>query len=359
MEFAANTMLTKPTVIFDPRFILIRLGVFITLLYLAACATEQGAIPKTQIRPATMTPAFESLQVLQKWYDNTYKTYYDVRGPVKEIRIKPMTQLAPVVQAGEAAEMERVLQFNSESRLQFSDERQGNQVIQTRYFYLADGRMDKVEMRVDDDLQQLVNYQYVNNALANTTIHDKTNNSVLHVRHQRVLRKHEHDIGWIDLSLPVEAIDVINANEFSGDGTLLWSSRGGFNNGLGLYYVIKTTDDIISSSVKWRGETDVITSGGYQYEHDDDGRLVTVISLGANNGGVYHASYYRYGEFGLLLSEQKQVSGKSLFNRAADEEVEYQYHELDRYGNWLSRSITRTTKYKTLRYHQHREINYY
>ena len=208
-------------------------------------------------------------------------------------------------------------------------------------------------------MRRVINYYYQSGAPDNTVIHDKAANSVLHIRHQRVLRKGEFETGWVDLSLPVETIDVMHANEFAADGALMWSSKGGFNNGHGLYYVIKTTDEVISASVTRLGNKDVVLAGGYQYEHDDNGRLITVISLSANDGGVYHVTYYNYGEFGLLLSEQKVVTGQSLFNSAADEEVEYEYTGLDHYGNWTSRTVTHFSKLKTERYVQQRVISYY
>lgn len=346
------------------------------LLLLSACATQRESMPEKQIRPDVMTPAYESRAILLKWYDNTYKTFYDVRGPVRELKLKPIMMLAPI-SGGTDAEIETVLQFDQQGRLQVSDEHLGAQLTKTRYFYFPDGRPDKIEQFENDALHRVLNYDYKNNSLENTVIHDMAANKVTHIRHKQIPRRtsrlSENDSaeqnadnpgnddasGWYDLSLPVEEIDVIHANEFDADGTLLWSSTGGFNNGLGYYYLIKTNDEVISSSVKWRGDFAVLTSGGYHFEHDDDGRLTTVVSLGADGGGVYHTTYYRYGEFGLLQSEQKQVSGKSLFNRAADEEVEYTYHELDRYGNWLSRSVVYTTKEKTTRFHQHREIAYY
>lgn len=337
----------------------LRMTAFGFLLYVSGCATQHRAIPESQIRPDIMTPAFETRDVLLKWYDESFKTYYDVRGPVRQISLKPIMILAPVSQAGTEIESEFLLQFDRQGKLLLNEERRGNQKILTRYSYHTDGRSDKIEMIKDDALMRVVNFHYSDNMLDNTVIHDKVTNHVTHIRQQRVARHGEHGSGWIDISMPVETIDVIHGNEFMADGALIWSSKGGLNNGIGYYYLIKTSDEVISSSIKWRGDKDVIVSGGYQYEHDDDGRLTTVISLGANDGGVYHTTYYRYGEFGLLQSEHKQVSGKSLFNRAADEEVEYIYHELDRYGNWLARTIVHTTRFRQNRYHQHRQIEYY
>lgn len=296
--------------------------------------------------------------MLLHWYDETYRAYYDVHGPVKSL-----TQSSPqeVDAEGDSVDSEHDAEhwrlfFTAQGRLTRKKRMTGNLPLRIDYRYHDDGRPDSITTYNNDQPWRVTRYGYdTKKQLLNVEFHDLGKDDVLHVKHQRQVTA----TGWFDMSLPRERVDVLTAHEFAKDGTLLWSSKGGFNNGPGLYYWIKTTDEVISSRALFQPGAEVKKIGGYAYAHYDSGRLRTVISYSADNGGVYHATQYHYANNGLLQSETREVTGNSLFNSAANERVEYHYQQTDAYGNWLQRSVERHTRWRIRYYRQQRQIEYY
>jgi hypothetical protein len=322
------------------------------LLLVAGCAVEQ---PTTTVAPGQVIPFHESRNMLLHWYDETYRTYYDMHGPVKTVTVFATQEADEAGEAAGDAPRRWQLHFTPRGRLTEKQDLTGGQALRVTYRYHGDGRRDNISIYSVAQTWRVTRYNYnPSKQLLNEERRDLANGEVLHVRHRRQATA----TGWFDMSLPVETVDVVSAQEFAGDGALLWSSKGGFNNGPDLHYRIKTTDEVFSSRLV-KGADGVKKIGGYGYEHYDSGRLKSVTSYGANDGGVYHTTQYHYDNKGLLRTENRQVTGKSLFNSAANEQVEYHYEETDVYGNWLQRRIEHHTRWGVKHYRQQRQIDYY
>ena len=336
------------------RINLFRLLVVVILTGLVGCATQ--ALDE---KPDEKPQVIEKRSDLLRWYDETRKVYYDVKGPVKQIIQLPMQRRTD----GEIQRLGDVVWeywFNQSGRLMSKMSRSEKEPLVIRYSYDNSDRIRQIESLINGSLWRDTQFLYSRvEGEFQENRQDKKSGSRDQVRHRRVKKGNN----WLHLSMPVAAVDIMTGKEFTWENELKWSNKGGINNGLGQRYSIKTRDVITSSDItSENGQVNV--SGGYRYEHNGNGRLESVTSLSANDRGVYHTTRYKYDGNGLLLSENKRVIGKSLFNDAVDEAIEYDYFSVDQYGNWLERTFTHTIgvdseRERTVTYSQQRKILYY
>jgi len=145
---------------------------------------------------------------------------------------------------------------------------------------------------------------------------------------------------------------------FNFNNELVWSSKLVVDNGAN-NYLLDAADSVSSGTVKNPFQANMRPVGGYVYEHNEGGRLTSITSFNSNNNGKYHTTNYIYDKMGLLLSEEKEVLGNSVFNNTVNAKVTYRYLEVDPSGNWLKRTafIKQGNKDKTIM--QRRKISYY
>ena len=153
-------------------------------------------------------------------------------------------------------------------------------------------------------------------------------------------------------------MDIPQYRYFNLDNELVWSSKLIVDNGAN-NYLLDPADRVSSATVENPFHSTMRPVGGYVYDHNKGGRLTSITSFNSNNNGKYHFTNFAYDNTGLLLSEKKEVVGKSLFNDSVNVMVSYRYDQVDKSGNWLKRTAFIKQENKDRTIVQRRKISYY
>lgn len=304
------------------------------VLFVVSCAVPQ----KKLAPPPPEDVQFESPESLWLWYDPTQKIYYGLKGPVKTLVIKPVSVQSATsdmdVTGGEAVGWR--LRFKPGGRLLWKKRTDADAPFETRYEYHPDGQsVKRIASYYDGNLWRSSDYSYQNGKLTIVEYADHIKNDRFSVQ----VRRQHTPRGWFEIQTPVGKISVPVYHEYQPGNKLVWASKGGINNGLGAMYYIQTADSVNSSSVTNRNTPHMSGQGGYRYHYYANGLLQSVESYNAHDNSLFHATTYQYNNLQLLKSERKVVTGDSVFNEVANASVEYHYQSVDRYGNWLQRSL--------------------
>jgi hypothetical protein len=165
--------------------------------------------------------------------------------------------------------------------------------------------------------------------------------------------------GWFDIQAMIETPGLPSYTQYLSDGSLVWSNKGDVNNGLGELYYLRTVDGVTSSSVVKQDTLHMEGRGGYRYQYYDKGQLSSVESYNGHDNSLFHETRYQYDELGLLLVEERKVTGESPFNQAINEKVNYEYILIDGHGNWTKRKLKYSSRFQSQVYIEVREIGYY
>ena len=335
------------------RYIRVATGLLLAIV-LVCCAT----LEQPPSRPTLETVTLESRESLLQWHDATHKSYYALKGPVELLVIKPVK----IQQSGSASELPDSagftwqLRFNKLGRLLHKKRISNDVPFETIYEYRKDGKtLRRVVTNYDGELWRTSDYQYQDDTLAKVEFIDHSSNDRFSIR----IYRQKTPLGWFEIQMPVEKIDIPVYDEFHQDGMLVWSSKGGINNGLGALCYIATVDNVISSSVVNRDTPQMKGQGGYRYRYYGNGLLKAVESYSAHGNDLFHTTTYQYDDLQLLVSEQKTVTGGSVFNEAADAAVDYHYHTVDQHGNWLQRTLTYKSGPRQQTITEKRSISYF
>lgn len=328
---------------------------FIGLFYLAvtSCAELDKKEEKKLVRPSADSIEFEVRDSLMGWYDETYKSYYGLKGPVKHVVINPVR-----ASSGELANDGWELWFNKQGRLMRKQRlsAESEPEFETIYSYNKETQaLTRVVSHLDKKLWRSSDYVYDDGQLVRVDYRDNTNNERF-----RVKRSRQNTInGWFDIQAPVEKIEMPRYSEFKNGGELVWSNKGDINNGLGEMFFIRTVDGVTSSSVVNQNTDKMAGRGGYRYRYFENGLLQSVESYNAHNNRLFHVTGYKYDELWMLVEENKQVKDSSVFNQVIPERVSYDYHSIDSYGNWLQRTLRYSSKFQQQSYDEKRNVTYY
>ena len=318
-----------------------------------ACTKLEKPEEKKPPRPSADVVKYETRESLQHWYDETYKSYYGLKGPVENLVISPAQ-----TSAGEITSDGWKLWFNKRGRLTNKQRiaPESEPAFETNYEYDEAGQtLTRVTSSVDEKLWRSTDYIYEAGQLVRVEYTDHSKNDRFRVKRSR----QQTVAGWIDIQLPVEKIEMPRYSEFIRDGMLVWSNKGDINNGLGELYFIRTVDGVTSSSVVNQNTDQMTGIGGYRYQYYDNGLLKTVESYNAHNNRLFHVTTYKYGDLWLLSEEDRQVKDSSAFNQVVPEQVSYDYHSIDVYGNWLQRTLRYTAEHQQQSYQERRSIIYF
>jgi hypothetical protein len=318
-----------------------------------ACTKLDKPEGKKPPRPSAEAIKFEPRDSLQHWYDETYKIYYGLKGPVESLVISPAK-----TSAGEVTSDGWKLWFNKRGRLTRKQRMapESEPAFETIYEYdQVDYRLLRITSSVDNKLWRSTEYIYESGQLVRVEYTDHSKNDRFRVKRSR----QQTVAGWIDAQLPVEKIEMPRYSEFSRDGMLVWSNKGDINNGLGELYFIRTVDGVTSSSLVNQNTEKITGIGGYRYQYYDNGLLRAVESYNAHNNRLFHITTYKYDDLWLLSEENRQVKDSSAFNQVIPEQVDYEYYSIDVYGNWLQRTLRYVAKYKQQSYQERRSIIYF
>ncbi|MGD8571736.1 MAG: hypothetical protein PVG89_12360 [Gammaproteobacteria bacterium] len=323
-----------------------------TSLIAISCAVPEKLAQKPEDVP------LESPRSLWQWHDFSHRSYYGLKGPVQRLVIKAVK----VRQANPSEDIPATLsdgwrlRFNRRGRLVSKKRISDDVPYETQYEYAADGEtLKRVISYYDGSLWRTSDYHYDRGQLASVSFTDHTNNDRFSVR----VRRQVIPRGWFESQLPVEKMDVPIHNKFENGNKLVWSSKGGINNGPAALYFIQTVDGVTSSSVVNEDTVQMAGQGGYRYHYYGNGLLKSVESYSAHDNELYHTTTYQYDDLQLLKSEHKVVTGESVFNEAADASVDYEYQEIDQYGNWLQRTLDYQSAKQQLSLLEKRVITYF
>ncbi|NOZ51855.1 MAG: hypothetical protein GXP08_01745 [Gammaproteobacteria bacterium] len=270
----------------------------------------------------------DTRQRLLKWYDNTDRVYYGLKGPVKTLIIGTASE------ASQDTSTQRQLDFRRDGRVQREKYSDGNSEFVLLYQYSGAGVLQEYEWHVNNEKQGRIVFEYYpDGKLKNIQQQGYSRSDVSNLQFSYQLT----GTGWFEISKPREAVDLPGYAQYLSDETLVWSNKRSINNDLGALYYLYPHDKVISSSVRYAYTDAMVGVGGYRYAHYLNGQLQSIKSFSGHNNTLFHTTDYRYNEIGLLVSEIKRVTGSSLFNSAINEEVEYGYDTIDEYGNWLRR----------------------
>lgn len=299
-----------------------------------------------------------------KWYDGSYVEYFDAYGPVRTIRLLKSDKV----------NVERTLLFNEHGRLVRQENQDNKGILQIRFAYLENGRLQQVKSFVNGSEYRLSQYLYTadDNYTADNkyTVNNKALQKIRYLDYASGRQKHtQHKIqpldddGWFAIEKPVEQIELASYKQFDREGRLVWSSQSGFNHGPGRLFYIAVNDAISNARVIEENTPHMRGTGGYGYEYDAQGRLSKVTSFNGNDNMTYHTTTYRYNEQGLLQRETQVFAGRSLFNeslnRPMNRTVDYRYHNTDEYGNWTHRIVVIGEGSRQIRFDEKRYITYY
>jgi len=287
--------------------------------------------------------------MLLKWYDPTYKSYYGLRAKVKTVTILFADEI------GEQLGAEQwLIEFDTRGRVSKKTVLGNNSQLESIYYYKQDKTI-KIVSKVNGKLWRSTEYDYNQNSeLSNIRYIDNQSQQTF----EQIVAKHAIQSGWFRIYKFVDSMEVPQYHFFNFNNELVWSSKLIVDNDAN-NYLLDSADRVSSATVENPFQTTMRPVGGYVYEHNDGGRLSSIISFNSNDNGKYYNTDYIYDNMGLLLSEKKEVVGKSVFNNAVNAIVTYRYDEIDNSGNWLKRKafIKQGNKDRTIV--QRRKITYY
>ncbi|WP_455365839.1 hypothetical protein [Kaarinaea lacus] len=319
---------------------------------MVSCAgLEKPGVEKPS-RPAAESIQFEARNSVQQWHNETHKSFYGLKGPVARLDIHPVrTSSGEVVSDGWS------LWFNQEGRLtrKHMAASDSQPEFETNFEYDQENQsLRRIVSHLKNKPWRSTEYIYEGSQLIRVDYADYTNNDRFRVKQSKVITEN----GWFEVQSPIEKIEMPRYREFSAVGELIWSNKGDINNGLGESYFIRTVDSVTSSSVVNQNTPKMAGRGGYRYRYYDNGLLKSVESYNAHNNRLFHVTTYKYDELWLLTEENRQVQDSSVFNQVIPEQVTYDYHEIDSYGNWLRRTINYSTRHQKQSYEERRTITY-
>lgn len=323
------------------------------LLAIISCAQLDKTAEDKVSRPSKDIIKFESRDSLLWWHDETYKSYYGLKGPVEHVVIHPVR-----ASSGELTNDGWELWFNKQGRLMRKQRLSATSEPEFETIYLynkEDQTLSRIMSHLEKKLWRSSDYIYDAGKLVRVEYRDNTNNERFRVKHSR----QETNNGWFEIQMPVEKIEMPRYSKFGKGGELVWNNKGDINNGLGEMYFIRTVDGVTSSSVVHQNTEMMSGRGGYRYHHYENGLLKSVESYNAHNNRLFHVTDYKYDDLQLLVEESRQVKDSSVFNQVIPEQVKYDYHAIDSYGNWLKRTLRYSSKHQQKSYDQERSITYY
>lgn len=314
--------------------------IFVFALTLSACVSQRHQQPQQLSGISVSRPA------ISHWYDDSYADYYDVYGPVKSITYFSNQQVWSKWQVF----------FNYRGRVQEKVQIRQNKELRMQFYYRGDGQIKTIKSRLGGILYRTTQLSYNSrNELVQTEFVDHANGDSFRINHQTLPVKQ----GRFTAAIPVEQVDVVNYKHFDDSERLMWSSSAGFNNGVGRMFYIKILDAVFAAKIQRDQAGFARGVGGYGYRYDDNGRLEKATSYNANDFSVYHQTTYHYNDQGLLQSEEKIVTGDSLFNASEDELVRYEYRQSDDHGNWLLRRVDVQAPLPSKSFIEKRQIEYF
>jgi len=318
-----------------------------------SCAELDKPVEKMPVRPSADSIKFETRGSLSRWYDETYKSYYELKGQVEYVVINPVR-----ASSGEVTNDGWELWFNKQGRLVRKQRiaSKSEPELETNYTYHKENQtLLRIVSHLDKKLWRSSDYIYEGGELVRVEYRDNTNNERFRVNRSRQNTMN----GWFDIQTPVEKIEIPRYSEFKKGGELVWSNKGDINNGLGEMFFIRTVDGVTSSSVDNQNTDKMTGRGGYRYHYYDNGLLKSVESYNAHNNRLFHVTNYKYDDLWLLVEENRQVKDSSVFNQVIPEKVNYDYQSIDSYGNWLQRTLRYDAKYQQQTYDEKRDITYF
>jgi phage antirepressor YoqD-like protein len=325
----------------------------VLLLTVLSCAKLDKTAVEKSARPAAESIRFETRDSLLQWHDETYKSYYGLKGPVEQLVMHPVH-----AGAGEIASDGWNLWFNQQGRLTRKQRlaAESEPEFETVFEYNEDDQtLARIVSRLDKKPWRSSEYIYEAGQLIRVDYWDHTNNDTFRVKRGRLTTVN----GRFDSQLPVEKIEMPGYQGFGRQGELTWSNKGDINNGLGEMYFIRTVDGVTSSSVVNPDTQEMAGRGGYRYHYYDNGLLKAVESYNAHNNRLFHVTLYQYDDLWLLLEENREVRDSSVFNQVVPEKVEYDYRVIDSHGNWLHRTLRYSSKFQQQLYDEKRSISYF
>lgn len=323
---------------------------FVTMstLVLTSCVTGEKQ-PERLLESAVKV---ESRASLLNWYDVTHKSYYGLKGAVKSLVIDPAILISDSRQAVNEG---WILLFNEQGRLTSKETLAENDKLKTLYTYSEKGLLDIVSSYRADQLWRSSYFIYEGDQLVKIQFTDKKANEQFEAK----VEKQKIPGGWFEMQKAINSPGLPSYSKFLQDNSLVWSNKGDINNGLGELYFIRTVDGVTSSDVLDAGTGSMREMGGYKYVYQEDGLLKAVESYNAHKNRLFHRTTYTYNDLALLRSEQRKVFDESPFNKAVEENINYDYLDIDKRGNWLKRNLTSKTKYQEQSYMETRKITYY
>ena len=327
------------------------IGLFV--LTIISCAELGKKEDKKLVRPAVDTIQFETRDSLMNWHDETYKSYYGLKGPVEQLVINPV-----FTSTGERASDGWKLWFNEQGRLMRKQRLsvESEPEFETIYKYNKENHtLIRIVSHIDKKLWRSSDYVYKADKLVRVEYRDNTNNLQFRVKRNR----QDTNSGWFEVQMPVEQIEMPRYSEFGQAGELVWSNKGDINNGLSEMYFVRTVDGITSSSVVNENTERMTGRGGYRYHYFESGLLKSVESYNAHKNRLFHVTSYKYDDLWLLVGEERQVKDGSVFNQVIPEKVDYDYIFVDSHGNWLERKLNYSTKHQRQSYDEKRSITYF
>ncbi|WP_455221472.1 hypothetical protein [Kaarinaea lacus] len=325
----------------------------LAILFIYSCAEIETSDKKKPGRPAAESINFEARNSLLQWHDETYKSYYGLKGLVEHLDIYPVHTIG-----GDVATDGWRLWFNRQGRLTRKQRMavESEPEFETVYEYQRDGQsLKRIVSNLNGKSWRSSDYVYKADVLIRVDYADQTTNDRFRVKRSRQLVNN----GWFEIQSPVEKIEMPRYSEFNTVGELVWSNKGDINNGLGEQYFIRTVDNVTSSSVVNQNTEDMTGRGGYRYRYRDNGLLMSVESYNAHNNRLFHVTEYKYDDLWLLVEENRQVKDSSVFNQVIQEHVSYDYREIDSHGNWLLRILNYSSRHQKQSYEERRKITYF
>ena len=322
-------------------------SVFISVL-MASCASVEDK----SSRPSVEAVKLESRASLLNWHDVSHKSYYGLKGPVKELVIKPAA-----VSGNSSTQVsdEWQLQFNPQGRLISKRKTSGGGEYKSLYKYTEKRQLKLVSSYDGDTLWRTSLFEYDNGKLVKISYSDRKTREQMTTK---IVRQPVEN-GWFDVELMITVPGLPTYSQFTADGALVWSSRGDINNGLGEQFYLRTVDGVTSSSVDNKETAKMTGRGGYRYLYSKAGQLKAVESYNAHANRLFHVTRYNYDDLGLLKTETRNVKDTSPFNEAIDESVKYEYLVIDAHGNWTSRKLKYSSRFQSQEFLEDRVITYY
>lgn len=330
------------------RYLLVG-SMLIATVALTSCVTSDKQRPDlTKITKVKL----ESRASLLSWYDVTHKSYYGLKGAVKSLVVEPAILVDPGHQA--VNDGWKYI-FNKDGRLISKEILGESQNVKTTYSYSEKGMLKFVASYQDNKLWRSSSFIYDNGELVKIQFIDKSSEEQVEAK---VLKQNVTG-GWFEIQQAINSPAVPVYSKFLSDNSLVWSSKGDINNGLGELYYIRTVDGVTSSDVANPGSMNMQEKGGYRYLYKKNGLLKAVESYNAHKNRLFHRTSYQYDELALLRSEQRKIFDSSPFNKVVAESVNYEYLDIDEHGNWLERKLTSKSEFQQQSYLETRKLTYY